>query len=203
MLGFPLGILSAAGAGGAPVSPDAYELISTTILTSPTNDVNFTGLGTYASTYKHLQIRAVMKSVSTGAVLVNTALRINGNSGASDYSYHRLGGNGSSTYSQANYNGQDRIVIASMVASGGGGSVSTNQFGVMVIDILDAFSTTKNKTVRSLSGAVSGDSNARRVDLNSGVRLSTNSIDSLAIISINISDELATGSRYSLYGIKG
>jgi hypothetical protein len=72
----------------------------------------------------------------------------------------------------------------------------------MVIDILDAFSTTKNKTVRSLSGAVSGDSNARRVDLNSGVRLSSNSIDSLSIISINISDELAPGSRYSLYGIR-
>jgi len=197
---FPVGSLSAGA--GEPVALDAYELIRTTILGSATNDVVFSGLGTYASTYKHLQIRAVMKSTSTFAVLVNTALRINGNSGGSDYSYHRLVGTGSAVASQANYNGQDRIVIGSMVASGGGGATTTNQYGAMVIDILDAFSTTKNKTVRSLSGAVSGDSNARRVDLNSGVRLSSNSIDSLSIISINISDELAPGSRYSLYGIR-
>jgi hypothetical protein len=192
----PLGILAASGAG---VASD-YELITTQILGSNTDSVTFSSLGTYSSTYKHLQMRAVVKSSSVSQTLLNTALRINGNSGGSDYSYHRLSGNGSSVSSQANFNGQDRIIIGSVVASGGGGSVTTNQYGVMVIDFLDAFSTTKNKTVRSLSGAVTASS---RVEINSGVRLSTNAIDSVSIISINLSNELVTGSRFSLYGIKG
>lgn len=48
MLGFPLGILSAAGAGGV-VAGD-YELISTQILAATTNSVTFTSLGDFAST---------------------------------------------------------------------------------------------------------------------------------------------------------
>jgi hypothetical protein len=57
MLGFPLGILSAAGAGGG-VAGD-YELISSEILGTTAASVTFSSLGDYSSTYKHLQIRAV------------------------------------------------------------------------------------------------------------------------------------------------
>jgi hypothetical protein len=53
MLGFPLGILSAAGAGGG-VAGD-YELISSEILGTTAASVTFSSLGDYAppiSTYK-------------------------------------------------------------------------------------------------------------------------------------------------------
>jgi hypothetical protein len=62
MLGFPLGILSAAGAGGGGPLASDYELISTQILTSPQSSITFSSLGTYSSTYKHLQVRAVARS---------------------------------------------------------------------------------------------------------------------------------------------
>jgi hypothetical protein len=190
----PFGILSSASGG---VVGD-YELIESAILTDSQESVTFSNLGTYSSTYKHLQIRAVVKSAFTTQNLVNTALRINGDFGASDYSYHRLSGNGSTVSSQANYNNQERIIVGSIVASGSG--TTSNQFGATVIDILDAYSTTKNTTIRSFSGATTASS---RVDLNSGVRLSTAAVSSLTMFSINVANELATGSRFSLYGIRG
>jgi hypothetical protein len=55
----PFGILSAAGAGGG-VAGD-YELISSEILGTTAASVTFSSLGDYSSTYKHLQIRAVVR----------------------------------------------------------------------------------------------------------------------------------------------
>jgi surface protein len=66
------------------------------------------------------------------------------------------------------------------------------------VDILDAYSTTKNKTVRSLFGGVGSD--VFSSSLASGLFPSTASITSLDISTFNT---FATGTRISLYGIKG
>jgi hypothetical protein len=138
---FPLGILSAAGAGG--VQGD-YELIETYTLGSAQSQITFSSLATYASTYKHLQIRLAARSSRGSSDTVG--IRFNGVT-SSSYSYHFLRGNGSA------------------VSSGGGGTQTfmygfdfpgtnsaTSAFGAGVIDILDSFSTTKNKTIRTLGG---------------------------------------------------
>jgi hypothetical protein len=190
MLGFPLGILSAAGAAVGEVG--TYELISSTILGGTAASVTFSNLGDYSSTYKHLQIRQTARSADNAETGV-TVVRFNGDTG-SNYNYHRLLGEGSSVLSQAATN-------ATFVFAGGnaGNTTTANAFGAGVIDILDAFSTTKNRTVRTLSGiSVSG---MTLVSIQSGAWRNTNSITSITALANT--GTLAAGSRFSLYGIKG
>jgi hypothetical protein len=190
---FPLGILSAAGAGGADLG--SYELITTEILGSAQASIVFSNLGDYSSTYKHLQVRALAKSSDNSVILRNLAVRINGDTG-NNYAWHELNGNGSSVVSYAETSNSS-MSAGVLVASGGGGTVTTNQHGAFVIDFLDAYSTTKNKTMRALSGAVSSQSSVR---LSSGFRNNTASITSLTFFTTG---NLAAGTRMSIYGLKG
>jgi hypothetical protein len=180
-----LGIFSAAGAGG--VQGD-YELIETQILGSSQASVVFSSLATYSSTYKHLQIRVAARSTRS-ATTDGIDLRINADTGA-NYSLHLLQGTGTavSSYGEANTN---LIYCGDIPAA----STTANSFGALVIDILDCYSTTKNKTAKALSGYTS------LIGLYSGHRRNTESTTSLTVQTRTGS--LATGSRFSLYGIRG
>jgi hypothetical protein len=79
------------------------------------------------------------------------------------------------------------------------GNATSTIFGPIIIDIVDAYSTTKNKTIRSLQGVYSTGFQVRLV---SGSWRNTASITTIAMTSANSSNFL-TGSRFSLYGIKG
>jgi hypothetical protein len=181
----PLGIL--ASAGGVPPIISDYELISTTVLPSNAANVTF-DVSTFASTYKHLQVRAVSKNTGNQDGLV---FQLNGVATAS-YAVHSFIGNGSTVSSSA-FTGRGEMWNLGMSTS-----TTANAFGVGVIDFLDAYSTTKNKTVRSLSGF---SDSGRAVGLYSGVFLSTASITSIAFFPFL--NQIAAGSRFSLYGIKG
>ena len=184
----PFGILSAAGVQLAPTG--SYDLISTTILGTSAASVTFSNLGDYSSTYKHLQIRSVGKTTLSGDGAENLVLRFNGDTG-SNYARHFLQAQ-SSTATSGN------AVSTSYVS---GGILPTNAiaaFGVNVCDVLDAYSTTKNKTTRTFYGSPSALS---FVGLGSGVWLNTASITSITLSSSG--GNLNTGSRFSLYGIKG
>ena len=182
----PFGILSAAGAGGVAFASD-YELISTTILTGTQADLTFSSLGTYSSTYRHLQIRYVV-NVNGGGT--RHRLRVNGDTG-NNYATHLLLGTGSVVNSAA--------AASTSQISLGSGTDGVGAWQTAVIDVLDAYSTTKNKTIRTLAGNTSGGST--EIALTSGVFLSTASITSLTVRTDTGS--FITGSRFSLYGIKG
>ena len=186
-----LGIFSAAGAGGGVALSD-YELISSTILGSNTASVNFTGLGDYSSTYKHLQVRVVARTVRTE---VNDSIitRFNADTGSS-YAWHRLFGSGSSVSSGA---GTTQTSILTGETSGN--TNTTSAFMTTVIDILDPYSTTKNKTIRFLNG---GAATFTHIQLGSGLWINTASVTSFQLLPLNSANFL-TGSRFSLYGIKG
>jgi hypothetical protein len=182
---FPLGILSAAGAG--VVDLGSYDLLETQILGSAQASITFSSLGTYSSTYKHLQIRAVVRHTNANVGALGY-LRANADSG-SNYTAHRIWGN--------SFN-----VLSGVINDTGyrlnnmpGANSDTNNYGAFVCDILDAYSTTKFKTIRSLGGNAAGE-----IGLYSGHWRNTDSITSL-----NYSDlgNTAAGSRFSLYGIKG
>jgi hypothetical protein len=79
-------------------------------------------------------------------------------------------------------------------------SSTSNAFSTSVIDILDAYSSTKNKTVRILGGFADGANS--RMRLGSGAWLNTASITSISITD-GESQSFVAGSRFSLYGIKG
>jgi hypothetical protein len=80
-----------------------------------------------------------------------------------------------------------------------GNTFTASAFAAGIMDILDAFSTTKFKTVRSLSGQV-GNDNA--LSLQSGLYRSTNAATSVTVLNWDGAN-LAANSRFSIYGIKG
>jgi hypothetical protein len=182
----PLGILSSAGSGFG-----TYELIETQILGSNTASITFSGLAAYADTYKHLQVRVAGRTTraATGA---NIVFRLNGDTG-SNYNWHLLVGTGSSVLSLAS--ASTNLMLGAWVA---GASTTASAFGAGVIDILDAYSATKNKTIRSLNGLAGGETNIR---LSSGLWRNTNAVTSVTIFDGD-SANLVTGSRFSIYGIR-
>jgi hypothetical protein len=180
-----LGIFSAAGAG--VVDLGAYDLLETNILGSAQSSITFSSLATYASTYKHLQIRALVNG--PGSI----SMRFNGVTSSGSYKDHRLFGLNGSVGSDTIFTNQ--LYLGSTPVVG-----STNQFGPKVIDILDAFSTTKNKTTRTLSGRANTSATEAIIELLSGLFISTDSTTSIELFG---SSNMSVGSRFSLYGIKG
>jgi hypothetical protein len=186
----PLGFL--AGSGG--VEGD-YELIETVTLGSSQGSVTFSSLGTYSSTYKHLQIRAVTRSDRSGFAASLTAIRMNADTG-SNYSWHSVRGDGSSVSSEGYAN--TTLMRVSFVPSA---TSTANSFDGLVVDILDPYSTAKNKTIRSLAGISSTQNN---VSLMSGSYRSLSAVSSITILDeVSTGNSFVTGSRFSLYGIKG
>jgi len=180
----PIGIF---GSSGASVIP-AMELISTTLISSTTLSVTFSSI---ASTYSHLQIRAMGRTSSGG--LADIGMTFNGDTGA-NYSWHELSGNGS-TVSSSGASAQAKIQLLSADAAEAGVLV----WGATIVDVLDYAKTTKNKTVRYMTGLAG---TYPRIRLGSGMRVSTSAITSITLTENNFGGFLA-GSRFSLYGIKG
>jgi hypothetical protein len=163
-----------------------FDLISTTTLDSGQPSVTFSNLGDYSSTYKHLQIRSsALVNASANLAIV----RFNNDSGA-NYSRHYMEGNGSSIVSSGGAN-SDNMYYAYWSS---GSTVISN---VTVMNILDAYSTTKNKTVRALVGAVT---TSNLITLYSGDWRNTGAITSVTISSPS---NFLAGSRFSIYGMKG
>lgn len=182
-----LGIFSAAGAGGVAVSSD-YELISSTFLTGTQASVSF-DVSSFALTYRHLQIRAVVRGTHAANLL---AIRFAANGvGGTSYSLHGLYGNASVV---ASYAASSQPTSYSGLMTGA--NAAANNFGASVIEIHEAFSSTKNKTIRTLGGIAN-----HEVSLQSGAFLSTASISSIVLTPD--AGSFAANSRFSIYGIKG
>lgn len=180
---FPLGLLSQGGG----VSAGAYEQIATQVLGSNATSVTFSSI---PQTYKHLQVRWVAQTNTNASVLRG---RFNGDATSGNYTRHYLFNSGSSISSAADNNrGWSEF---------GQLDVGTNCFGVGIVDILDYTNTTKNTTVRTLSGK-RGTSNPF-MQISSSVWLNTAAVTSIELAEAFFSQNLLTGSRFTLYGIKG
>ena len=178
----PMGVLGASGAGAA----GAYELIESTVLGSSAATISFASV---PSTYKHLQIRYTAKVGTSGGDLFMT---FNSDSG-SNYRNHKIQANGSTIIS--NTSGQTTYIQMNDAADGSG---TANIFYAGLIDILDYGNTSKNTTTRHLHGGYG--SSLKYVFLLSGLWMNTAAVNA---ISFTGQSNFATGSRFSLYGIKG
>jgi hypothetical protein len=184
----PFGVLSAAGVSGFDSD---YELIASEILGSSQTSVTFSSLGTYSSTYKHLQIRYTGRSDGPNA---DDTLRVRFNSDTgSNYVFHQLGGSSTTVFSSA-LTSQTGTYPAQFAGS----AAAANIFGSGVIDILDPYSASKNTTVRGLAGITGG---VNLVLLRSGLWVNTASITTITI-DADTGTNLVAGSRFSLYGIR-
>ncbi len=181
----PLGFLAASSS-----SAGSFDLLETTVLTGSQASVEFTNLTSkYASTYQHLQIRAVARGTGTGASDY-IGIRLNGDTGT-NYAWHQIYGNGSTVGS-----GAATSTTRGLVAEIAGSGQTANSFGGAVIDILDPFETTKNKTMRGLSG-----NPTTAVNLWSSFWNNTAGVTSITLVEYD-GASLASGSRLSLYGLK-
>jgi hypothetical protein len=191
MLNSIVGLLDA----GIPASTNSYESISTVnVGAGGQTTISFTSI---PSTYKHLQIRGILKT--DRATYGNDGLYLKVNSNSSNYSQHYLLGDGSAA-SASGGGGNTQILI------GWAGTNAGAAFAANVIDILDYADTNKYKTIRNLAGVdlngtVAGYGGL--VALHSGMYYGgTGAITQLDFTSSNA----ATFQQYSsfaLYGIKG
>lgn len=184
---------SAKGYGmfASPATGDFDSLATVSVGAGGTAAVTFSSI---PSTYKHLQIRFIIKDTDTTTnVQIPVNIRMNSDSTTSNYALHRMYGDGTSVTTNA-YTNTYSYVRAWMASV----SNVSNTFGTGIVDILDYSNTNKYKTVRSISGTATNASGA--VALSSGLWMSTNAIDTLYIYSDN--GNLAQYSHIALYGIK-
>jgi len=173
-------------AGNPSFIPSSYESIASATGTGSSNTITFSSI---PSTYSHLQLRILGRSAGAGAASSITVYA--NNDTASNYARHRLSGDGATVTATgvANTTTQlGRVTAASAAA---------NIMGVIIIDIHDYASTTKNKTFRSFSGQDQNGSGD--LWLTSGLWLSTSAINRIDLIA---SGNWTTQSTLALYGIK-
>lgn len=176
----------------AAATTSSYELIQTVYLTASTSSVTFdvSGLG---STYQHLQLRVTARS-SRADVGDDIILRFNNDSTVGNYRYHALYGTGSVAGSE-----NAQVATGARFMQATGANFTASAFNAGVCDILDPFETTKNKTIRTLSG-VPGSYD--RIWLASNLWVNTSAVTSITLVS-GFSANFVTGSRFSIYGLKG
>ena len=174
---------------GVAASTSSYESIQS-INTSGVSTITFNSI---PSTYASLQLRYQLIE-SNGYQEINC--RFNGDTG-SNYFWHVLGTNGSSAYAASSGGTTTSISIKTNNVEG---TVPTYP-NVGIVDIHDYASSTKYKTVRTLSGSDKNGLNPNgEVQLLSGLWGSTSAITSLTI---RCSVSWDSGTIFSLYGIKG
>jgi hypothetical protein len=166
-----------------------FESIATITSTGSAGNLVFSSI---PGTYKHLQIRGILRT-NDGGAFNNQGLRFNSDS-TSSYAFHTLAGNGTTTSSGAN----NSFTSINDFMRGASDSLTAGIFGVAVIDILDYANTNKYKTVRVLQG---GDANGSgTVGLTSGLWMKTDAITSITILPSG--GTAIANSTFALYGIR-
>ena len=179
--------------GAAAGGGTAYESIATvTVGSGGQSTVTFSSI---PSTYKHLQLRCLIKTDRTSSNLSSAPMIFNGDTGV-NYSSHDLEGNGSAASATA---GTSQATID--VGRVSGNLSSSNVFGFEIIDILDYANTSKNKTVRMLNGFDNNGSGV--IALCSGAWYSTTAINSITFQTPYSASVYMQYSSFALYGIKG
>jgi hypothetical protein len=174
--------------GGLVAGGDYESIATTTVGAGGQATITFSSI---PATFKHLQLRCLARG-STGTQDAQSVMRLNGDSGT-NYSYHRIYGDGSSAGSGGGAN-----ETAAMAGINAGASSLANTFAVGVVDILDYTDTNKFKTVRTLTGYDQNGQGA--VYLWSNAWRSTSAVSS---ITITTSANFSQYSSFALYGIRG
>lgn len=166
-----------------------FESIATVNLISNQETIVFSNI---PSTYKHLQVRAIIKTASSGDGM---RLRYNSDSG-SNYSAHIIYSLGSSSGAAA--------LTSSTIAWAGDATYSgtdASTFAGNVIDILDYSNTNKNKTTIGIAGYDLNGSGEFR--FTSSLWMSTSAINSITFYNGSGVGDFQKYTHFALYGIRG
>lgn len=195
-----LGIMASAMSANLWQPQGAYDALSTvTVPSGGLASITFAGI---PQGYKHLQIRSISRVTSsaagsTASYGASALLRFNSDSG-SNYWWHYVLGDGSSASAGNSGSATTSLYVSDM--AGPWATQTANTFSGAVVDILDYASTTKNKTLRALTGQ---DRNGYgRVILNSG-SWSNSTIQAINSITMTTDGTaFAEYSQFTLYGVK-
>lgn len=178
-------------AGNSAVEYGSYFQIATTTLSGSATGIDFNSI---PATYKHLQIRGIVRDTTAGTGSQNASIQVNGSSAG--YSLHYVAGNSTSVFTDYATSASQSYLYPTI----SGGALS-NAFSSVVIDILDYANTNKYTTFKCLSGFdLNGTGTVRFA---SGVWQNTNAITSISLFPYGGSGNLAQYSSFALYGIKG
>lgn len=190
------------GTGLGVTTFGAFESIATTTVgVGGTPTISFADI---PQTFKHLQIRVLGRS--TGAYTYSSLyVRPNSDSASNHYSYHSLYGNGTSAASTGRGTaGGDTAWVAQNIS---GDTATANNFGSVIVDILDYANTDKYKVMRSLGGYDNNGSGSPigTISLNSGAYFGSTGSSTEAITSITLltDGDFKQYTHAALYGIKG
>jgi hypothetical protein len=184
-------------AGNATWNPwepaGAYESI--TAIMVPSGGAASITFSSIPQNYTHLQIRMLAKTTFTTYANNGINLYFNNDTTSAKYTHQLYGFGSGSGGAQAIANYMNISYIPGNQAG------TTNMFGSVICDILDYSLSTKNKTLRALSGWDNNGSSGTLV-LNSAFNNSTAAINSILINSDSGADFMQY-SQFALYGIKG
>ena len=190
------------GWGSLPLSvPNSFESIQTvTVGTTAQSSITFSSI---PSTYKHLQIRGIMRNTANSGGGAEEQLRIRANSdSANNYRSHAIIGNGSSisSWDTGTSSGENAHYLPGYGAIPMSNAPAST-YGVCVIDLLDYSSTNKTKVMRALIGAAKHTSTTSYSNFAGSYWNSTTAINSLELFPQ--AGSFIQYSQFALYGIKG
>jgi hypothetical protein len=182
--------------GGAASLPNSYESIATATGTGSSGVITFSSI---PQTYQHLQIRAISRrTTSEGSASQDGWFVFNGDTSTSNYYDHWVEATGAAVQAGDGGGGNAYTIVHRMTQ---GDYPAANMMGVVIVDIHDYSSTSKNKTIRYFSGVEDNNTVYSTLDIGSGLWANTAAITSMTITIAN--GNYNTQSVFALYGIKG
>ncbi len=178
---------------GAFSLPNSYESIMTASGSGSSGVITFNSI---PQTYTHLQIRSIAMRSGAGTSTDYVGIRVNGNTSSIYTNHWAYVSNSTMTIQSDNTN-------THMYGNRGlgGTQFSSNDVGVMIIDIHDYTSTSKKKTFYMHSGWAPNSAGNMYCQLGSGMPLLDDAITSISFNNFN--DSFTTSTDFALYGIKG
>lgn len=188
-----LGIWASQISGHLYTPVGSYDALATvTVPSGGAATIDFAGIPTG---YRHLQLRMLTRNTGAFNSFDPTYIRFNGDSGTT-YSAHYMAGNGGGGTPGAGSATSTNQMWAGLTNYG---NTTANVFSTQIIDILDYANTSKNKTIRVLSGVDCNGSG--EVWYASGLWQSTSAVTSISVIA-RAAGVFSQYSNVALYGIK-
>ncbi len=181
--------------GTAVVVTSSFESIATyTVGSTAQNSITFSDI---PATYKHLQVRCLVKSNYPGndSWAYSLQVYLNGDTTVGNYAYHRVYGDGATVVPGG---AADAIGQLGFIPSAG----LTNVFAPTVIDILNYTNTNKNTTFRAINGSENNNISAGFVGFQSQLWKNTAAVNSINLRA-GAAGSFTQYSHFALYGIKG
>jgi hypothetical protein len=173
---------------------DGYEIIFTgTVTSGGAASITFSDI---PPTYRHLQIRGILRTDQSGNGGSALGMQFNGDTG-SNYFNHRAYGNASGFTNDSSGSLTNNPQIGN--GSSSGNEVST--FATNIIDIVDYTGTQNKKTARSISGMDFGSAAGYPMFIHMTWN-NTNAITSIRLFHTG-GNNFVEHTNFSLYGLRG